>query len=157
MMSMDNKAEWLEPDGIGGFASGTVTGVRTRRYHAMLSTATTPPTGRMVLVNGFDAWVEKEKEQRERETNNVSGEEPGPHGPAAREFLTRQRYAPDVVAPENAAAIESFTNDPWPTWTYRLRDGTRIEQEIFVTRGSPITAIRWCVRGAEADGATLSV
>jgi hypothetical protein len=50
--------EWLEADGFGGFASGTATGIRTRRYHALLLTATTPPTGRMVLVNGFDAWIE---------------------------------------------------------------------------------------------------
>ena len=50
--------EWLEADGLGGFASGTAVGVRTRRYHALLLAATTPPTGRMVLVNGFDAWVE---------------------------------------------------------------------------------------------------
>lgn len=37
---------WLEADGLGGFASGTVSGIRTRRYHALLLTATTPPTGR---------------------------------------------------------------------------------------------------------------
>ena len=50
--------EWLETDGLGGFASGTASGIRTRRYHALLLTATTPPTGRMVLVNGFEAWIE---------------------------------------------------------------------------------------------------
>ena len=50
--------EWLEADGLGGFASGTSTGIRTRRYHALLLTATTPPTGRLVLVNGLDAWIE---------------------------------------------------------------------------------------------------
>src|SRR6187399_1118420 len=58
MNRIDPSAEWIETDGLGGFASGTVSGIRTRRYHALLLTATTPPTGRMVLVNGFDAWVE---------------------------------------------------------------------------------------------------
>ena len=52
------EAEWLEADGLGGFASGTVSGIRTRRYHALLLAATTPPTGRIVLVNGLEAWVE---------------------------------------------------------------------------------------------------
>jgi len=47
--------EWLEADGLGGFASGTVSGVRTRRYHALLLTSTKAPAGRLVLVNGFDA------------------------------------------------------------------------------------------------------
>jgi hypothetical protein len=35
--------EWLEADGFGGFASGTVSGIRTRRYHASLLTAIKPP------------------------------------------------------------------------------------------------------------------
>jgi glycogen debranching enzyme len=53
-----SEAEWLEPDGLGGFASGTVSGVRTRRYHGLLVSATVPPAGRTVLVNGLEAWVE---------------------------------------------------------------------------------------------------
>jgi len=57
-MRFSENDEWLEADGLGGFASGTATGIRTRRYHALLLTATTPPTGRMVLVNGFDERFE---------------------------------------------------------------------------------------------------
>ena len=57
-MPIDDRTEWLEADGLGGFASGTTAGVRTRRYHALLLTAMTPPTGRVVLVNGCDAWVD---------------------------------------------------------------------------------------------------
>ena len=56
--SVTDDREGLEADGLGGFASGTASGIRTRRYHALLLTATTPPTGRVVLVNGFDAWLE---------------------------------------------------------------------------------------------------
>ena len=56
-IAVDDRTEWLEADGLGGFASGTTLGVRTRRYHALLLAATTPPTGRMVLVNGLDAWA----------------------------------------------------------------------------------------------------
>src|SRR6476620_3384083 len=52
----DPAAEWLGTDSLGGFASGTVGGERTRRYHALLLTATTPPTRRIVLVNGIEAW-----------------------------------------------------------------------------------------------------
>src|SRR6266508_340534 len=54
-MPIDERTEWLEADGLGGFASAMTSGVRTRRYHALLLTAMTPPTGRVVLVNGFDA------------------------------------------------------------------------------------------------------
>ena len=52
-------AEWLEPDGLGGFASGTVAGIRTRRYHALLLCALTPPSDRFVFVNGYEAWVQR--------------------------------------------------------------------------------------------------
>ena len=135
-IAIDETTEWLEPDGLGGFASGTTVGVRTRRYHALLLTATVPPTGRMVLVNGLDAWVERPDRPRE------DGE---------REFLSRQRYAPDVLAPERPAAIESFEEEPWPTWVYRLRDGTRIEHELFVPRGAGLVALRWRVLGAGAS------
>jgi glycogen debranching enzyme len=50
-MRIDDQTEWLEADGLGGFASGTTAGIRTRRYHALLLTATTPPTGRMVPLS----------------------------------------------------------------------------------------------------------
>jgi predicted glycogen debranching enzyme len=126
---INDHTEWLEADGLGGFASGTTSGIRTRRYHALLLAATTPPTGRMVLVNGLDAWIEPEK--------------PGA-GPA-QEYLTRQRYRPGVVVPEQGATLESFTHEPWPTWTYRLSNGTRIEHEVFVPARSAFVALRWKV------------
>ena len=79
--------EWLEADGLGGFASGTVAGIRTRRYHALLLAATTPPTGRMVLVNGLEAWLET---------------------PGGRFALSAQRYTPDVVHPDGHRRIAEF-------------------------------------------------
>ena len=42
--------EWIETDGLGGFASGTISGIRTRRYHALLLASAAPPTNRFVLV-----------------------------------------------------------------------------------------------------------
>ncbi|MBI5838174.1 MAG: glycogen debranching enzyme family protein [Candidatus Eisenbacteria bacterium] len=120
-------AEWLEADGLGGFASGTVSGIRTRRYHALLLAATTPPTGRMVLVNGFIATVET---------------------PAGTFQLGAQRYAPDADDPPDfAARIEKFAHRPWPSWTFRLPDGTRIAQEILVRRGWAAAGVTWRVRG----------
>jgi predicted glycogen debranching enzyme len=132
-LPLGDATEWLEADGLGGFASGTSGGLRTRRYHALLLVATTPPTGRMVLVNGLDAWV--------------AHATPDGH-PAAPEFLTRQRYAPGLVAPAGGATLESFTAEPWPTWTWRLADGTRIEHELFVPAGRPLVALRWRASGS---------
>jgi len=121
-MRVPPDAEWLEADGLGGFASGTASGRRTRRYHALLLVATTPPTGRFVLVNGLDAWVQT---------------------PAGRFALSSQLYTPGVIHPDGERRIESFTPEPWPRWTYRLDDGTRIEFELFVPHGASAVALRW--------------
>jgi len=132
---VDHAAEWLEADGLGGFASGTVGGARTRRYHALLLAATTPPTGRYVLVNGCDAWIEREGQ---------------------RFPLSTQRYAPDVASPDGERYLESFTPVPWPTWRFRLPDGTEVEQQLVVPHRSPRVMLSWKVRPAAA-GARLVV
>ena len=124
-------AEWLEADGLGGFASGTVSGVRTRRYHALLLTATEPPTGRFVLVNGFEVWVET---------------------PAGRFDISSQRFLPDVTYPDGARRVTSFKTSPWPRWTFSLEDGTVIEQEIFVPHGISAVVVSWRLQSsAKAD------
>src|SRR5439155_6260609 len=128
MSRPDLDAEWLEPDGLGGFASGTVGGVRRRRYHATLLAATTPPTGRLILVKGFDAWIER-----------VTGEQGGAPQP---EYLTVQRYAPDVTT-RDFEHLVAFAADPWPTWTYRLADGTEIEHQLFVPHDRAMVALGW--------------
>ena len=46
--------EWLVTNGIGGFASGTVSGNLTRRYHGLLLAALHPPVGRTQMVAKFD-------------------------------------------------------------------------------------------------------
>ena len=127
--------EWLEADGLGGFASGTVSGIRTRRYHALLLTARTPPTGRFVLVNGFDAWVET------------------PNGSFA---ITSQAYAPGVIAPDGESRRSGFAPEPWPSWTYTLEDGTRIAHEVVVPRGASAVALSWRLVAGTAK-ATLTV
>ncbi len=96
----DADKEWLEADGLGGYASGTVSGIRTRRYHALLLSATQPPTGRLVLVNGVEAWLE------------------GTQGQAAEMAvtpLTSQHYAPDTIHPDGWRRIAEFSPTPWPT------------------------------------------
>ena len=114
--------EWLEADGLGGFASGTVGGTRSRRYHALLLCATTPPTGRVVLVNGIEAWLETA---------------------AGRFAISAQRYTPDVVYPDGQQRLTEFRADPWPRWTFRAEDGTTVSQEIIALHGRPESALRW--------------
>ncbi|MBV9169699.1 MAG: glycogen debranching enzyme N-terminal domain-containing protein, partial [Chloroflexi bacterium] len=51
------RREWLVTNGLGGYASGTVAGVNTRRYHGLLVAALNPPVERTVLVAGCLDWV----------------------------------------------------------------------------------------------------
>jgi predicted glycogen debranching enzyme len=137
MTTPSDRNEWLEPDGLGGFASGTAAGIRTRRYHALLLAATTPPTGRVVLVNGVDAWVDSN---------------------GATQALSTHHYEPGVRYPDGATRITSFTSEPWPTWTYTLPDGTTIEHAIVVRRGQPTVSLSWrLVRAGGAAPVTLRV
>jgi len=48
------RREWLETNGLGGFASSTIIGLNTRRYHALLTAATKPPVGRVVLLSKLE-------------------------------------------------------------------------------------------------------
>jgi len=133
-----DEREWLETDGLGGFASGTVSGVRTRRYHALLLHAANPPGGRMVLVNGFDARVDLD---------------------GATVHLSTQRYAPDVLHPDGASRLDAFTTDPWPTWTWRIAPGLGVSQELFARHGQPGVVVRWrlVTRSRFAHAATLRI
>jgi predicted glycogen debranching enzyme len=130
----DENAEWLEADGLGGFASGTATTIRTRRYHALLLAASRPPTGRMVLVNGVEAWLE---------------------GPGGKFALTSDRYDPGVIHPDGVSYIEAFAPRPYPRWRFALPDKTRIEHGILVVPGRACTMAYWKL--LEGAGGTLIV
>ena len=128
---MQHDAEWLEPDGCGGFASGTTGLVRTRRYHALLLTATHPPTGRVVLVNGAEAWI-----------TTARGRMP----------LSSAVYAPGVTYPDGATRIRDFVPHPWPRWVFDLGDGATAEHEILVDPATCATLLRWrCSVPAKLD------
>ncbi|WP_027801138.1 amylo-alpha-1,6-glucosidase [Paraburkholderia dilworthii] len=132
--------EWLEADGFGGFASGTVGTLRTRRYHALLLTATRAPGGRAVLVNGVEAWLEADGE---------------------RYPLTMQRYLPDVLYPDAVANVLDFTTEPWPTWRFQFNTETLVIAEVFVSKATRETVLRWrwqrTQAASQASALTLKV
>ncbi|WP_341317369.1 amylo-alpha-1,6-glucosidase [Paraburkholderia sp. IMGN_8] len=120
--------EWLEADGFGGFASGTAGTLRTRRYHALLLTATRAPGGRIVLVNGVEAWLE------------ANGK---------RYPLSMQRYVPDVIYPDVTASLLDFDTQPWPTWRFQLDAQTLLTAEVFVSKATCETVLRWRAEASE--------
>jgi predicted glycogen debranching enzyme len=129
-----DEREWLEADGRGGFASGTVNGVRTRRYHGLLLAATTPPTGRMMLVNDVEVWIE-------------SGDR--------RWSLSSHRYAEAVIHPDGASRLVAFAHEPWPRWKYRTDDGVVVIQELYVRHGRATSVMTWTLAGPSSARLTV--
>ncbi len=133
MAEIDLDAEWLEADGLGGFASGTVGQIRTRRYHGLLVSAVRPPLDRHVLVSGLETWV-------------VAGDR--------RIALSSQRYASDVVHPDGISRLVEFNREPWPSWRFDLGGGAEIVQELIALHGSPIVLVTFRLVG-ELEGARI--
>src|SRR5258705_942224 len=112
--------EWLETNGIGGFSSSTITGLNTRRYHGLLTAATKPPVGRLVLLSKLE------------ETLIIDGR---------RYELSANQY-PGVVYPEGFKYQTGFRLDPFPVFTYEV-EGVRLEKRVFMVQGENTTVVQY--------------
>lgn len=127
------RREWLETNGIGGFASGTINGCNTRRYHGLLVAATKPPVGRLVLLSKFE------------ETLIVNGNS---------YELGTNRY-PGTVHPQGFQFLKAFRLDPFPVITFRV-DGIEIEKTLFMVQGENTTVIEYALKSAP-DSVTVKL
>ena len=116
------RREWLCTNGIGGFASGTVAGTLTRRYHGLLVAALQPPLGRTLLVAKAD------------ETVLYDG---------ATRPLGANRWAGGVVDPHGYREIERFALDgTTPVWTYAI-GAALVEKRVWMEQGANTTYVRY--------------
>lgn len=127
-LASSERLEWLETNGIGGYSSGTVAGMRSRRYHGLLVAATKPPLGRAVLLSGFDEKV------------TIAGKSYS---------LSTARYE-NTVSPEGYKFLTGFRLDPYPIWTFSI-DGIEIERRIFMPHGENTAVMSWAVLNANAE------
>jgi len=136
-LAVAESREWLCTNGIGGFASGTIAGMLTRRYHGLLVAALKPPLGRTVLVPKVDESVEYRGMARALSTN---------------------RWADGTVEPHGYRDIERFRLDgTTPVWTYAIADA-RLEKRIWMEQGANTTYVRYRLTRAGAPIAlTLNV
>ena len=111
-LSASMKREWLGTNGLGGFASASISGINTWRYHGLLVASNRPPVGRMVLLSKFE------------ETLVVDG---------LRYELSANRY-PGVVHPQGYLYLKEFRQDPFPVFVYEI-EGLQLEKSIFMVHG----------------------
>src|SRR5580700_10762832 len=91
------RREWLETNGIGGFASSSIIGLNTRRYHGLLVAATKPPVGRMLLLAKLEETLVLDGARFELSSNQYSG----------------------AIHPRGYQYQERFRAHPVPQFTYR--------------------------------------
>jgi len=109
-LEVSTRREWLLTNGIGGFASGSVSGINTRRYHGLLVAAVNPPADREVLLAAVDAFV------------TFDGQQYG---------LSSNQY-PGAIFPEGFLYLRSFEANDVACWKFDVR-GVAIERRVWMT------------------------
>ena len=128
-LSISQSREWLVTNGIGGYASGTVGGPRTRAYHGLLVAALDPPLGRTLLVSHVD------------ETIDYDG----------RDYdLATHRWGDGTVAPRGVVHLDRFRLDGTvPVWTFALGDAL-LEKRVWMEHGANTTSVQYRLPRARA-------
>jgi len=119
--------EWLETNGLGGWASSTISGALSRRYHGLLVAATRPPVERQVLLSKLDETV-------------IIGDQ--------RYELGCNQY-PDSVQPQGYQYLTQFRRDLFPEFTYEVV-GVTLRKTIAALAGENTTIIQYEVLAAPA-------
>jgi glycogen debranching enzyme len=118
--NQSSQLEWLETNGTGAFAMGTVACVSTRRYHSLLTASLKPPVERFVLFSRVD------------ETVDLAGDA----------FELGACQYPGAVAPQGYQYLESFVSEPCATWRYAL-SGESIEKQVYLVPGRQAVVLRY--------------
>lgn len=117
--------EWLVPNHLGGYASSTLAGLNTRKYHGLLVAAMTPPVRRLVLLS------------RVEEVVTCNG---WPTPLACNEY-------PGTVHPRGHESLAAFSHEPFPRWAYQ-GEGWSIEKSLQVLRGENTVVLSYTLIGA---------
>lgn len=126
-----NQLEWLETNGIGGYASSTLAGLNTRRYHGLLIASMNPPVERISLLSKIDETIicqtNGAEEKFELGTNQYKG----------------------AVSPMGFNYLGEFCKDLFPEWIYQLPNGIKIKKTISCVQGENTTLILYDVLKAK--------
>ncbi len=115
--------EWLVTNGLGGFASGTVAGVNTRRYHGLLVAALKPPVQRMVLLAALEEWL------------RIPGREP--------QSLSAQEYWDGTVFPNGYQQLDGMELEGMLPCFRWVIDDRVIEKRVWMEHRENRTVIRY--------------
>ncbi len=120
--------EWLETNGIGGFASSTTVGLNTRRYHGLLTAATNPPVGRVMMLSKMEEVLIVDGRRYELSTNQY----------------------PDVIHPQGFRIQNSFRLDPFPIFTFDIGE-FQLEKSVFMPYGHNTVVVEYRLLALNRD------
>lgn len=123
VLNQCRRLEWLETNGIGGFASSTVLGLNTRRYHGLLVAATRPPVGRILTLAKLEETLLAQDSRYE---------------------LSANQY-PDVVHPRGFEFLAEFRKDLFPTYIFRVGQ-VEIAKTVFLVHGRNEVCVEYELR-----------
>ncbi len=119
------RREWLETNGLGGFASSTIVCANTRRYHGLLVAAVRPPVDRVVLLAKLDETLHTRDGAAELGCN----------------------LYPGSVHPDGHRYVRGFRLHPFPTFIYEV-ERVRLVKRVFMLRDQNVTAITYWLERA---------
>jgi len=122
--------EWLVTNGLGSFASGTISGILTRRYHGLLVAALDPPRKRTLLVTKID------------EIASLGGTDFA---------LGANRWSGGAIDPQGFNFLESFwLEGTVPIWKYQF-GGAILEKRVWMQRGANTTFVEYRMKGGQIN------
>jgi predicted glycogen debranching enzyme len=142
------RAEWLHTNGAGAYASSTVAGMHTRRYHGLLVAALDPPHGRHVFLSHVDvtATLARGMGMDAPPPSRRPGVSLSRSGRPKWELAVHQFPSVDPAA--RPFHLERFDQDPLPRWTYGVAGG-ELEITLGLVRGENAVVLRYAFRGGD--------
>ncbi len=129
-----SRLEWLETNGLTGYASSTVVGASTRQYHGLLVVPYGKARCRYVMLAKLEETLQIGDRSRDISCNKY----------------------PEIIHPEGHLLLSEFRLDPIPTYVYQLAGGARLEKKVFMLHGANTVVVSYRLAGAP-DGAELRV
>lgn len=126
--------EWLATNQLGGYASSSLCGLNTRKYHGLLVAAMSPPVRRMVLLSRVDETLV-----------NCDG----------HYDLSSNEY-PGAIHPQGYKRLRAFSNEPFPRWAWQ-GGGCTIEKQLRLLPGQNTVVLSYTLLGGGNAGAELEL
>ncbi|MGA2233501.1 MAG: amylo-alpha-1,6-glucosidase [Tepidisphaeraceae bacterium] len=120
--------EWLVANGLGGYASSTICGLNSRKYHGLLVAAMAPPVRRLVILSRVDETVIAGSRAVELATNEYN----------------------QTIQPQGFRLLRAFSPEPFPRWAFQA-DGFTLEKSLRILPGENTVCISYTLLAGAAS------